>query len=155
MEYHWFFSGSKEISLYTLETITTHTLYVLDQHQSQLLLHSVHCNSVSTIIDARKIILWCCILPTRTCKLRSLGVKNTNHCLSHQNGNLLPSLWMLHHTCTHHCSCFTQCHEMGSRWFHCGWMETLELYILGNSTTHTYTLHYIYILHTSLFSLSS
>jgi hypothetical protein len=56
---------------------------------------------------------------------------------------------------THTCSRFTQCHEMGSRWFHCGWMEILELYILGNSTTHTHTyihstLHYIYIYYTSL-----
>jgi hypothetical protein len=46
----------------------------------------------------KKIILSCCILPTHTCEPRSLGVKNTNRCESHQKGNHLPSLCMLHHT---------------------------------------------------------
>jgi hypothetical protein len=48
--------------------------------------------------DAKKIILWCCTLPTHTCNPRSLGVSNTNRCESHQKGTQLPSLCMLHHT---------------------------------------------------------
>jgi hypothetical protein len=71
LENYWFCSGWKEISLHTLVNIKIHTvhfttyiLYVLDQHQSQLLLHSVYCDSVSTVIDANKIILSCCILTT-------------------------------------------------------------------------------------------
>jgi hypothetical protein len=42
--------------------------------------------------------MWCCILPTHTCKPRRLGVKNTIRCVSHQNRNHLPSLCLLHHT---------------------------------------------------------
>jgi hypothetical protein len=38
------------------------------------------------------------MLPTRTCKIRCLGIKNTNRCESHEKGNHLPSLCMLHHT---------------------------------------------------------
>jgi hypothetical protein len=40
-------------------------------HQSHCALYCTHCDSVSTLIDAKKIILWCCILPTHTCKPRS------------------------------------------------------------------------------------
>jgi hypothetical protein len=49
-------------------------------------------------MDAKKIILCGCILLTRTYKPRSLDVKNTNRCESHQKGNHLPSLCMLHPT---------------------------------------------------------
>jgi hypothetical protein len=152
MENYWFYCGWKEISLHTLVTNKTHTvhftIYVLDQHQSLLSLHSVHCDSVSSQIDGNKIILPCCILPTHKCKPRGLGVKNTNLCVQHQKGNHLPSLYMLHH-----CSCFTECHEMVSRWFYCGWMETLELYILRNNTTNTHT--YIYTPHFTILHITS
>jgi hypothetical protein len=71
----------QSISLDTCVTIETHTvhftLYVLHQHQSQLLLHYTHCDSVSTFMHAKNTIMSCCILLTHTCKSRRLGVKNT------------------------------------------------------------------------------
>jgi hypothetical protein len=90
-----------DMSLPTLESIKMHcTLHnnVLDQHQSQLLLYCTHCDSVSNSIDAKKIILFSCILPIRTCKPRRLGVKNTILCVSHQKRKHLSSLCMLHPT---------------------------------------------------------
>jgi hypothetical protein len=65
------------------------TLYYKTQlqesHLSQLILHSTHSNSLNTLIDAKKIIQWCSLLPTLTCKPRRLDVKNRIHCLSRQN----------------------------------------------------------------------
>jgi hypothetical protein len=130
------------------------TLYVLLQHESQPSLHCTHCDSVSTFIHAKKIILWCCMLPTHTSRPRRLGA-------SHQNRIHLPSLCILHHTlytslfmfytmhwnmiaritsmktivslytppCYKHLLLMqARCvHKMGKFSFHCGWMEILEL----------------------------
>jgi hypothetical protein len=141
---------SKEISLHTLENIKTQTVHFI-------LYCMLNINFSPVTALTLLCILWCCILPTHTCRPRSLGVKNTNRCERQQNGNHFPSLCMLHHThCTHHFSSCRQCHEMGSRSFHCGWMEILEPYILGSRTAHTphFTI-YKYVLNTSLFRLSS
>jgi hypothetical protein len=42
-------------------------------------------DSVSTLIDGKKIIPSCCILPPRACKPGILDGKNANSYLSHQN----------------------------------------------------------------------
>jgi hypothetical protein len=134
-------------------------LYVLDQLQSDLLLHSVYCDSVSTLKDGKKIILWCCILPTHTYKPRSLGGKNTNHCESHQKGNHWPPFCMLDHTLYKSLVMFYTMPWNGKPFVPLwGGMEILELYILGSITTHTphFTMFiYIYHLNTSLFRLTS
>jgi hypothetical protein len=98
-------------------------------------------------MDAKKIILWCCILLTRTYKPTSLDVKNTNHCEPHQKGNHLPSLCLLHHTL---CTPLPPPHVLHSAinekpviplWLN-GNHGTL--YSWKNSTTHTHTSHFTF-----------
>jgi hypothetical protein len=154
MGIHSFYSTSNVISLHTLVTIKTHTVhfnvYDLDQHMSQILLHYKHCGSVSILIEANNIILWCCIQPTRICLPKRLGVKNTILCVSREKRHHC-ACCITH--CTHYFSWFTQCFEMGYCWFHCGSMEIMVLYIPQNSTTLTLTNYTsLYILNNSLYT---
>jgi hypothetical protein len=152
------------MSLHTLVTIKMHcTLHnnVLDQHQLQLLLYCTHCDSVSTLIDVKKIILWCCILPTRTCKPRSLRCEEHSPlCITPKAKTLVIIMHVTSHTVHITVHVLHKFLEMGNCWFHCGWMENLKLYIFENRThththTHTHTtLHCIhYTLHFTVYFL--
>jgi hypothetical protein len=59
------------------------------------------CDSVSTLIDGRKIIPSCSILPPHTCTPARLDAKNAIRCLSHQNTLLTyKSLAIISHAIT-------------------------------------------------------
>jgi hypothetical protein len=149
MENLWFSSVSKETSLHTLVTIEAHTvhftLYILEQHHLHLLIQSLFCDSLGTLMDAKKIILWCCILLTRICKPRRFGVTNTKPYVSHQKGNHLQSLCRLHHTL------YTSLFMIYTMpWNENKWIQLWVNGILG--TLHSWKQYYTHI-HTLLFTL--
>jgi hypothetical protein len=125
---------------WTLNYICSRTTSVTTFTSHCILWFGKHCNTV----NAKNIMLWFCILPT---------VRNTNHCESHEKRNHLPSLFMLHHTLFTSLFMFYTMPWNGKPW--------IQLSVNGTIGTLLYWKQYnthltsLYILHTSLFRLSS